>query len=506
MTKAGSRCGPGGETMNFERHVFISYAHDDNRPIPPEQLGWISRFHAALEAMLTMRLGRKAQIWRDEKLSGNDLFAEEILSQFAKTAILLSVVTPRYVESEWCLREFSEFCKAAEQSGGVALENKARVIKVIKTPVRTDGALPFFAREMLGYEFYTVVDQAPLELDPAYGLDFGQKYNVKLAKLAWDVAQLLERLKASATARPQASESSASSRMPVYLAECSSDRREEREALESELRLHGYQLLPDHQLPMDEDAYVGEVTRLLAQCKLSIHLVGSRYGVVPDGPSQKSVVVLQNELGARASRESGLRRLIWLPDGTIASHPAQEQFIRSLNVEKDAQLGADLITADLETFKGAVHACLSNIEKPATTRSLRTSEKTVYLICDERDREETIRLRRYLKAQGIKVTIPMFDGDAGTVRQANKESLSECEAVVVFYGAGGEAWRRSVESDVKKARGYRGDKPPLVCFTYLSSPATADKKDLIDLEETNVIDALSTFSEAAVKPLVDALG
>ena len=61
--------------MGFEKHLFISYAHIDNQPLTPEQQGWISRFHASLKAMLSMRLGGPAEIWRDEKLRGNDIFA-----------------------------------------------------------------------------------------------------------------------------------------------------------------------------------------------------------------------------------------------------------------------------------------------------------------------------------------------------------------------------------------------------------------------------------------------
>ena len=69
--------------MGFEHHVFISYAHIDNQPLTPEHQGWVSRFHASLEAVLSMRLGRKAEIWRDKKLTGGDLFADEIVALWA---------------------------------------------------------------------------------------------------------------------------------------------------------------------------------------------------------------------------------------------------------------------------------------------------------------------------------------------------------------------------------------------------------------------------------------
>src|SRR5262245_42305963 len=152
--------------MGFDKHLFISYAHLDNQPFPPEQQGWITRFHASLEAFLNMRRGVKTEIWRDEKLQGNDIFADEIAAQFPRTALLVSILTPRYLKSEWCTREVQEFCNCAQHSGGVVVDNKARVFKVIKTPVDADELLPPVMRNALGYEFFTYQDGAPLELDP----------------------------------------------------------------------------------------------------------------------------------------------------------------------------------------------------------------------------------------------------------------------------------------------------------------------------------------------------
>ncbi len=79
----------------FKNDLFISYSHIDNQPIRPEDKGWISRFHASLEALLSMRLGQTAKIWRDDKLQGNDIFSDEIIQQFAHTAVFLSILTPR---------------------------------------------------------------------------------------------------------------------------------------------------------------------------------------------------------------------------------------------------------------------------------------------------------------------------------------------------------------------------------------------------------------------------
>jgi hypothetical protein len=104
----------------------------------------------------------------------NDIFGKEILDQFPKTALLLSVVSPRYLDSEWCNREVAKFCDFALQTGGVIIDNKARVFKVIKTPVEAQESLPPVMKEALGYDFFVLEEGVPFELDPAFGDKFAQ--------------------------------------------------------------------------------------------------------------------------------------------------------------------------------------------------------------------------------------------------------------------------------------------------------------------------------------------
>ena len=492
--------------MEFQRHLFISYAHIDNVPLTARQQGWISRFHETLSAMLAMRIGRKAEIWRDVKLTGNDMFSDEIIQQFPRTELFISVLTPRYVESEWCAREVREFCKSAEATGGLTVGNKSRVLKVIKMPVESEDPLPPAMRQTLGYPFYIFDEQhVPLELDPAYGDEFTTKYHLKLAKLAYDIAGLIKSIESPAAPADGSPEASENSKPAIYLAECSFDRRSAREALESELRLHGYLVFPDIQLPKMEEDYIAAVEGFLDRCKLSIHLVGARYGLVPDGPSEKSVTVLQNELAIARHKKAGLRRIISLPEGIRSESAAQQDFIERLLKDAELQSGADLVTGDTEELKGTVHAELKKLQKPESAPAERQGNKLIYVICDERDRQATIPLRKFLKSRGYDVEIPLFEGDATTVRRNNQELLTECTAVILFYGKGDEAWKRAVTNELKKASAYRGS-TPLATYIYLAEPATESKKELLELEEPNLINGFQGFSDEEMLRFVHALG
>jgi hypothetical protein len=494
--------------MRFEKDLFISYAHIDNEPLTPEQHGWITRFHASLEALLSMRLGGKARIWRDNKLQGNDVFASEIVDQFSQTALLLSVLTPRYLNSEWCNKEVAEFCQRAEERGGMVVDNKARMFKVLKAPVDTQESLPPLVQAVLGYEFFTIEDGVPLELDSAYGEKFGQDYNRKVGQLAWNISQLLKIL--GTGAGDNGHDEQGPAKPTVYLAECSYDRRQAREILEGELRRLGNAVLPDEELPREEEEYVAAVEGLLKRCQLSIHLIGEAIGGVPDGPSLKSGVVLQNELAAKRSKSDQLKRVIWVPEGTHSLQPQQQAFIDALHQNAEAQIGADLITADIEGLKTAIHTILTKLERPepqlpAEQAAAANQAKLIYLICNEKDRKATVPVRKFCRGLGLEVAIPAFEGDATVVREAHQQLMTNADAVILFYGAGDEAWKRTIDNELKKMAGYRSGKPLLASYTFLADPKTTDKEDLLDMEDPNLINGLGYFSDTMMTEFVQAM-
>ena len=491
--------------MNFQRHLFVSYAHVDDLATPGDDQGWVTRFHKYLETYLSQCIGEQARIWRDDRLRGNDLFANEIVKQFPETAILISIISPRYLESEWCIKEVDEFCKTAELHGGLTVDDKARVLRVMlkKLPPERREQLPHILKDALGYEFYQELEGSrELPLDPSFGS--GEAYRRQIYFLAEDVADLINKLKQKdAGAQP----AEVSLKPMVFLAECSHDLRDERDKLRGDLRAHGYTVLPDQlaRMPDLESEYVAEVSRLLDQCRVSIHIVGKFRGKIPDGPSSKSVTQLQNEIAAKKCEEFDLHRVIWLPQDSDSEQPEQQAFIEALQKVATLQRGADLVHDDLESLKGVVHSILQKLEKPALPATPATTAKLVYLICDQRDRPATISVRKFLKGEGIDVAIPLFEGDAATIRQANQDLMTRCDAVILFYGAGDEAWKRTVETDLTKMKAYREGNPLQAIHVYLAPPISDDKQELIELEEPNLLRGLDGFPDSDMLSLIKLL-
>ncbi len=87
---------------DFELDIFISYAHLDNEPLSQDPKGWITMLHEDLQKRLRALLGKEAEIWRDNKLEGSDKFDDTISDKLRRSAILISVLSPLYINSEWC--------------------------------------------------------------------------------------------------------------------------------------------------------------------------------------------------------------------------------------------------------------------------------------------------------------------------------------------------------------------------------------------------------------------
>jgi hypothetical protein len=112
-----------------------------------------------LEIRLSQLMGERPNIWRDPTLQGSEIFGETIVRQLSEVKAMVSIVSPRYVKSDWCIREVEEFCKAAQPKGGIRCGHKSRVVKVVKTPVPSaEYPVSLFEifNSQLGFEFFEI--------------------------------------------------------------------------------------------------------------------------------------------------------------------------------------------------------------------------------------------------------------------------------------------------------------------------------------------------------------
>ncbi len=499
--------------MPFDEDIFISYAHLDNQPLAEGLDGWVEALHKRLKILLAQLLGEDVSIWRDRKLQGNDVFGETLVERVSRSRVLVSVLSPRYVKSEWCVRELETFCRAAQGSGGLTVGDKSRVFKVLKTHVPIDEH-PEAVRGLLGYEFYEYDAERgrAREFSPEISPQKDPRYWAALDDLAWDIKLTLDKVRA-AEAQPapaaagQPAAVSAEEQPPektVYLAASTKDVAEERDRLRRELQQRGYLVLPDRELSLCEPEFSETVREHLSRASLSAHLVGSSYGIVPEG-AELSVVQLQERLAAeRGAAGQGFTRLIWVPPGLDPREERQRRFVGELHTQLGS--GAELLQTSVEDLKLRVLEKLTPKQKAAPAADADPdAPKRVYLICDNRDQEEVQPIDDFLYEQGFEVIPSVFDGDSAQVAQFHRESLLSCDAALVYYGNANQMWLRSKLWDLQKAQGWGRPEPLRARAVYVSGPESAEKQRFRTREVPVVIQHFSPFSPDALSPFLQAI-
>jgi hypothetical protein len=492
--------------MNYPHDIFISYTHLDNKPILQGQSGWIDDFHYSLSARVSQIVGRELDIWRDPKLSGNDDFPAAIEDALPKSAVLVSVLSPRYLKSGWCPKEFTEFLKVASGPGSVDLGYKTRIFKVVKTPfseadTREGVQDPERTRRvvqeiqnLLGYDFFRT--------DPASGdfheiiADMKLDYLAHIDDLAQDIATVLKRMLGAAAAPAKAA---------VYVAETSFDLAEQRNEVRRDLARRGYTVLPSQPLPLAAEELNKFAAMELEQAAISVHMIGARYGVVPDG-SNSSEIEMQLALAEQRGAKGDFVRLVWMPaglgsDSLKIADPRQQQFVTRLRSDSGWGKNADLLENGIEDLKAAIDDRLRAIEsaakKPAITIefSIETASGLVYLICDQQDQAAAKPLRTYLFNRGFEVTLPLFEGNEGDIRSDHEATLSACDAVIIYYGAAGELFVRKKLRDLQKSAADR--KQPMRAKAICIAPPMTDSKRAFLTHDALVIQQPNGFEESA---------
>jgi len=504
--------------MHFDGDAFISYAHLDNQELVEGRKGWVANLHRALEIRVGQLLGKSPHIWRDPKLQGNDFFADTLVDRLKKVALLVAVVSPRYIRSEWTQRELKEFWKAAEGQGGIRVSDKARIFKVLKTPVPLDQQQPEL-QALLGYEFFRVDPETgkARELDEVFGADAQREFWIKLDDLAHEVAALLEKLEREDLAAG-AAPAPADDRGCVYLAQTTSDLREPRDMIRRDLEQQGYTVLPNEPLPHVAEDVTAAVRDQLNRCRMSIHLLGKNYSLVPEGGSA-SLVEVQNELAIERGAEGDFTRLLWIPAGLEVADARQLAVLDKLRNDSRLDERSDVLETYLEDFRTHLQARLDRMKAPtpeplsspapgaatgATAAPAPGGVRSVYLMYDERDAGRVAAWSDALFEQHVEVLHPLFDGDETDIREYHEDTLRTCDGVMVFFGAANEAWLRRKMREIQKSAGYGRTLPPPALAVSILEPRTPEK-DRFRSHEARVLRAPEGTPAAALAPFIAQL-
>jgi len=458
--------------------VFLTYADIDDQPVVSGRQGWISQFQRNLKVRLEQLSGDPVRIWPQANPMGLVVAKDDILRHVPEAKTLVSVLSPPFVRSAGCRSQMATFWRTAEKSGLLEVENRSRVFKVVKTPVESKE-FPQDVAALLGrlksFEFFEWDPETGRlrEFDEAFGELARQRYHERVYDLAHEMRQVLRSLRSQGT---QSRKHSLHGKV-IFLATTTADLAAQRDQLQRELIEEGHRIVPQGALPIVASEIEAAVRAELEGCDFAIHLVGDRYGLVPED-THLSVVALQNRIAAEASAAGGLARLVWMPRGMRPRDERQESFIRDLVRNPDAHRGAEVIQDTLENFKVLLRSRWSREAdgSPESRGKAPTAPPRVYLICDARDEAAIEPLEDFFYERRIEVGLPGFDVAEAAAQEIHIRNLTDCDGALIFYGAGGNNWVDFNIRDLQKAAGYRESVPIAERAVYIAPPASHRKE------------------------------
>jgi hypothetical protein len=471
---------------NFK--LILNYSESDNTPSIDSGKGWIDNFQRFLALMLHQVIGSKPQI---VLAPGGQAMAK---GEIDNSDAMVCIISPNFLDSPECLDSLESFYQKSRNEEST----QEQIFKVMKSPMSIQEQ-PMRLREMIGYEMFHFDEetQEAEEFQAQMGEEESQReFWMKMVDLVYDIHETYIGLKGKNTQdkiRP------IGDKKTVYLAETAQDLTIQRNIIKRELQRFGFNVLPARALPPTAEQIEKQVKKDLKESSLSIHLVGSSYGAVPDG-AQRSTVDIQNQIAAdwskkireKKNREDDTVRFIWISPNLRAASERQMTFVENVKRDIASLEGAEILQTPLEDFKNIIREELFADSHKSSYRMHRVEEngddkQKVYIIHDKVDQPSVDPIKNQIEKLGYSVLAPSFQGNLLDLREDHIDNLRKLDFALIYQGHVNDQWVRMKLLDLMKAPGFGRRKPILNKGVVISSHSTGNFENLNADKQVEII-------------------
>jgi TIR domain len=447
-------------TMQYKHHVFISYAR-----VNDALGGWISSFKQKLQGKLREKLpGERAEVFLDLGEIGIGSLQSELQEAVSASAILLVVLSNRWLERSWCQQELALFV----QSAGGPSKAQERIALVRIEDVK-QSRLPEVLQNCRAYDFFKVHPTRKVTL--TYGLaefpELESDYLISLLELVGDedrpglVTRLVELIGPREGGRNIGVIEQEDERRVICLANCTPDLNRDRSTLRRYLEDKGFQVVPAGTFYHAPPRYDEEYRQLLAKSTLFIQIVGPfRYEPTEQFPA--GYEVWQLEQARQIKRVDVLR---WRrPD--LLSESVED------DVHREFVFADDVTKCDLEEFKMIVEDKLREIDS-RRSRPITPEDRRVVLV--------NAATSDYKMAEAVGTRVEDLCVEMNLDRSVYADLVGErsslfdvarnnpCDGLMIVYGECEDKWVRRQMMEGRSAALLLKQKVP-VCALYVGPP------------------------------------
>ena len=477
----------------YEYDIFISYSHTDNDPLIKGSLGWVAFFEDLLRKRLRVRIRPEVRIFRDTKLQLFGEFPDQLSGTISRSAVFVCILSPGYIGSEWCTRELREFLNVKDSNN--------RIIKVVKTvfdgndPNGEVHSLLKRVEHVLECRFYKKDESSELieDLEPEVKPDHIAHFYDLVEEIAQNLEKLFKQLISDLQQPDSPPPTINKDEITVYLAETTKDLAGKRDEIRTELLQYQCNVLPNDPLPQEGGQLITKANSWLSQASLSVHLIGSSYGAVPE-EERRSVPQIQYDIAAELDAQKKLTQLIWMPEGLTSADERQQQFIANIK-----NSGAELLQNSVEDLKTEIH---KKLKPPPANLWGDDGAVNVSLFCNDQDMESVRPLYSYLTVtECFRVKFPLRESSS---LENNKLLTQTSDAVILYYGTGDDEWFATIWKLIKRQISAVRNSTVVAKAIYAANPETFEK-GMLESGDPLVIRNYGPFKPASLNPFLDLI-
>ena len=444
---------------HYKNDIFISYACVDDELSPGMHMGWVTTLIECIKTRLSQRLGRSDSysLWMDHELAKHVNLTPQIMDAIRQTAILIIILSPGYLASDWCKREKNEFLKQIQ-------EGDSRVFLIKRDVIEDDDRAGEF-KDMRGFQFWVPDKQGkpPKILGyPEPDKDDHSYYSL-IDEITFELVDELRRLKKKNEV-PVGATIETRQQPIVYLAEVTDDLEQERTGVKTYLNQFGIDVLPNTWYSQDPVQFKHSVERDLEKCVVFVQLLSSYAGKKPPDLPQ-GYIHLQYELANTSQKPIPIFQ--WRsPSLDMAS--VLDESHRAFLFD-----GLTVRAEGIEDFKRTIKDYI--LAKPVSAPSKPLSA-FVFVNMETADRPLAEKICSLLDRHGIGYSLPLDIGDPTDIRTDFEDNILESDGIIIIYGTSTKIWVRNQLMACKKILSRRDRQ--LQAFAVFEGPP--EEKGSID--------------------------
>jgi hypothetical protein len=440
----------------FDHDIFISYSHLNNPPSASGTEGWVTRFHNALDAELRQLTGRALQVWRDPRVTGNQLFDRTIQQAVESAGVFLALNSYAYKESDYCQQELQWFTDKARADGwGLSLGDRTRIFHLRLNNIPF-AEWPVAFRGARGYQCYEEVPDddigLPCDLDT-------HDFRTLIKDLVRDLYRMLQAFRRallnaqmsgiSSTTHPRGdvvaatgpanghARSSPTPSCTVFLADTADTLRKTRQRLAAELHEKGVVLAESVPPPWESQLHDAKASAEMQRAQLCVHLFDAWPGrEIPDQPDQHYVYRQVN-----LAQQLAKPQLFWTPPPPFNLQAIEDdehrQFLMRLAEGPREGARYNFVREPPSTLAQVVIDKLHQLQAAITPRA----NATILLDTHLKDDDYAITLRQILLDQlNIKSYINQGEDNPGANVAILEARLRQVGRMIIIFGQVAESW------------------------------------------------------------------